>query len=178
MEERVFQQLGPRTFFLLLMRRIGLGVFLLGVTLAANSVVGSVPALGSITLAGVGMSVFVLLTSIFIGWFDYIRYRIELGKDSIAITRGILHQTEVVVPFRRVQNVVIERGIVDQIIGTSDVSFSIAHAEGEDPTRASQKPIVLPALEHTFAERLQQELMKRANTEEIAVKAHLTPLDG
>lgn len=174
-ERTVFTQLGPKTFFLLLVHRLWAGLLFLAISFVANLFSRAEPLLWDISLIGVAFGVFLLLVAICAGWLDYYRYRIELGGDSISITRGVLRTKEIVVPYKRIQNILLERGLFDQIIGTSHLRFSIAHAEGEQPSEMSRKPIVLPALRYALAEHLQDELMKRANTDSISIQRDEDP---
>lgn len=169
--------MGPKTFFLLLINRLWAGLFFVVLAFTANLFLRPFPVLWDISLVGVGIGVLLLFISILVGWLDYFRYTIELGTDSIAITRGILSVKEVVVPYKRIQNVLLDRGIFDQIIGTSTLRFSIAHAEGEQPSELTRLPIILPALRYALAEQLQEELMRRANTDSISIQRDKDPRD-
>lgn len=175
MEQSIFRQLGPKTFFLLLIGRLWAGLFLVALAFTANILLRANPILWDASLIVVGVGILLLFISILVGWLDYYRYAIELGSDSISITRGILSVKEVVVPYKRIQNVLLDRGIFDQIIGTSQLRFSIAHAEGEQPTELTRLPIILPALKYDLAEQLQSELMRRANTDSISIQRDKDP---
>ena len=177
MDETVFSQLGPKTYFLLLIPRLWAGLLFLTFSCVANLLSKTNILIWDISLIGVAFGVFLLLVAICAGWLDYYRYRIELGGDSISITRGVLRTKEAVIPYKRIQNVMLERGLFDQIIGTSHLRFSIAHAEGEQPSEMSRRPIILPALRYALAEHLQEELMKRANTDSISIKRDKDPRD-
>ena len=177
MDETVFSQLGPKTYFLLLIPRLWAGLLFLTLSFVANLLSKTNILIWDISLIGVAFGVFLLLVAICAGWLDYYRYRIELGGDSISITRGVLRTKEAVIPYKRIQNVMLERGLFDQIIGTSHLRFSIAHAEGEQPSEMSRRPIILPALRYALAEHLQEELMKRANTDSISIKRDKDPRD-
>lgn len=177
MDQTVFTQLGPKTYFLLLIPRLWAGLLFLALSFVANLLTRADILLWDISLIGVAFGVFLLLVAICAGWLDYYRYRIELGGDSVSITRGVLRTKEAVIPYKRIQNIMLERGVFDQIIGTSHLRFSIAHAEGEQPSEMSRKPIILPALRYLLAEHLQEELMKRANTDNISIKRDKDPRD-
>lgn len=177
MEQNVFSQLGPKTFFLLLIHRLWAGLLFLILAFVVNLLSRPFPLLWDISLIGVGLGVFLLFISICAGWLDYYRYRIELADDSISITRGVIRTKEAVIPYKRIQNIMLERGIFDQIIGTSHLRFSISHAEGEQQSEMSRIPIILPALQYALAEHLQNELMKRANTDNISIKRDKDPRD-
>ena len=60
----------------------------------------------------------------------YPRWKFEIGKDSVKIEKGIIWKTYKSIPYSRVQNVDIHRGILARILGFSTLNIQTAGYSG------------------------------------------------
>jgi len=117
--------------------------------------------LNSIFLPLVILLCYIILTEIFVNW-AYRNWKYELTQDSLKIEKGVIVKKYKSIPYERVQNVDITRGILARIIGFSTIDIQTAgysaysakggvgHSEGH-----------LPALSIEVAEKIREFLMKK-----------------
>src|SRR5258708_2699313 len=106
------------------------------------------------------------IVTFFVAWLTYTNYRFALREDSLKITRGIFNKEEISIPYRQIQNVTIDRDLTFQMFGVSKVIISTA-GEGDTAEGKEGSEGILPAIDKAFAETLQNELLKRANVQEV-----------
>jgi len=99
------------------------------------------------------------------GWLKYTNYRFTLGENALQIKRGILRKEEIAIPYRQIQNVDINRGIFDRLIGIS--RLVILTAGEEDRKERGESEGVLPAIEKNRAEKIRQELIDHSNVQKV-----------
>ena len=85
-------------------------------------------------------------------------YRYELREDGFRKEFGIIWKQYVTIPYDRIQNVDIYRGLVARIFGLSDLHIQTAGMSAET-TRGEGR---LPGLSREVAEQLRDELVRRA----------------
>ncbi len=174
MEQSEFQRLGRKTLTLFVLKRSGIGLLLLVlsiVLLIAGASVAAVVTGGRIAFL---VALVVLLVAVGIGWLEYARYKISLRSDSIQISRGVLEEEEIGVPYRHIEDVAIHRSLLDQIIGVSNLTLSITSSD-KDLTDQVGAKVIVPSIDRKLAEDIQQELMSRANIEDIKVDSSRPP---
>ena len=102
------------------------------------------------------------LAFLFFSWFlakwHWHFFKYELGEKSFRIKSGILWKHYIDIPYSRIQNIGIKRGLFDRILGLS--SLWIHTAGSAVPYYTEGK---LPGLSIGEAEQLREELIKRAN---------------
>ena len=92
-------------------------------------------------------------------------YRYELREDGFRKEFGVIWKTYATIPYDRIQNVDIYRGVLARIFGLSDLNIQTAGASmqvsryGISGGGAEGR---LPALSREVAEQLRDELVKRA----------------
>ncbi len=91
-------------------------------------------------------------------------WRYQLIEDSYRSERGVIFKRYVSIPYERIQNVDIYRGILDRILGLSDLQIHTAGygAAGRGGTRGFGSEGRLPGLSMKEAEKIRDELIKRA----------------
>ena len=93
-------------------------------------------------------------------------YRYELREDGFRKESGIIWKRYVTIPYNRIQNVDIYRGLVARILGLSDLHIQTAGTAGFGQRGlfgASRAPEAqLPGLSREVAEKLRDELIKRS----------------
>jgi uncharacterized membrane protein YdbT with pleckstrin-like domain len=87
----------------------------------------------------------------------YYFYRFELTEEGFRKELGVIFKKYVTIPYDRIQNVDIYRGIMDRILGLSDLNIQTAGTSG---VRGAEGR--LPGLSHKDAEQLRNELIHRA----------------
>lgn len=123
------------------------------------------------------------ISSGFVGWFvlallvfsifpfiyaklSYHFYRYELTDNGFRKESGIIWKKYTTIPYERIQNVDIYRGIIARILGLSDLHIQTAGTAGVVQgglfSSARSPEGQLPGLSHEVAEQIRDELIQRA----------------
>lgn len=161
--------LGQRAFFIFFFRRIKLGI-VFGV-LAWVSWYGGrwVPAAyqGWSDYATKGLIILFAFDIAFIlmqTYFEYRRYSFMFTDEAFIMTHGYVVHNEVAAAYHHIQNVNIQRGMLDRAIGVSQVIILMAGADLDASRR-----IILPGVGKKKAKLVQKELLVRARRHAIPV---------
>ena len=120
---------------------------------------------------GVYVSTFLIILLILIlllyVWarLSYKFYLYELTEDGFKKELGVIYKKYVTIPYERIQNVDIYRGILARILGLSDLNIQTAGASAQVTRHGvfgAGAEGRLPGLLHEDAEKLRDELIKRA----------------
>jgi uncharacterized protein len=96
-------------------------------------------------------------------YLSYEYYRYELREDGFRKEYGIIWKKYVTIPYTRIQNVDIYRGLLSRILGLSDLHIQTAGtASVAGPYGQSYSEGRLPGLSEEVAEQLRDELIRRA----------------
>jgi uncharacterized membrane protein YdbT with pleckstrin-like domain len=111
--------------------------------------------------------IFVILIFLLYIWarLSYRFYRYELTEDGFKKELGVIYKKYVTIPYERIQNVDIYRGILARILGLSDLNIQTAGASAQVNRHGvfgAGAEGRLPGLLHADAEKLRDELIKRA----------------
>lgn len=93
-------------------------------------------------------------------------YRYELAEAGFRKELGVIYKKYVTIPYDRIQNVDIYRGILARILGLSDLNIQTAGMSaivGRHGMSGGGSEGRLPALSRTEAEHLRDELVRRAS---------------
>ncbi len=129
------------------------GFILMSAGISANSVV--LVLLSSIAL----YILFVLVASEIYARMSYSRWFYEFTDDGLKLERGIIWKRYSNVPYERIQNVDIHRGIIARMLGFSSIMIQTAgyssqpHAEG-----------YIPAVDMHHAEQIRTFVMKKVTS--------------
>jgi uncharacterized membrane protein YdbT with pleckstrin-like domain len=93
----------------------------------------------------------------------YNNFKYELGEDAFKKEEGVIFKKYVSIPYDRIQNVDIYRGLISRFMGLSDLQIQTAGFSFTSQYGASTEGR-LPALDKIIAEELRDELVKRAKT--------------
>jgi len=101
------------------------------------------------------------------GWakLTYHFYRYELTNDGFRKEKGVIWKKYVTIPYDRIQNVDIYRGILARILGLSDLHIQTAGMSASISrygVRGTEAEGRLPGLSREIAEQLRDELIRRA----------------
>lgn len=131
-----------------------------------NFIGKSVVVLGALTIGAFLMpKLFALLVVayfvlIFIAAFlEYNNFTFEITEDGLFIYNGVIQRAEVSVPFGEIENVNIERTLMDRLLGLSKVSLETAgsalgNVTNGEFTNKSRAEAVLPGLDHERARHI------------------------
>jgi len=156
------QQLDPKAVWLFFFQSVF--VFLFIVLWLGLGVVGALAdTLGGMLGIALLLLLFVLVGAFIWAKLTYRYYRYELTEEGFRKELGVIFKKYVTIPYDRIQNVDIYRGILARILGLSDLNIQTAGmsapvgrfggggAEGR-----------LPALSREIAEEVRNELIRRA----------------
>jgi len=128
-------------------------------TVLAFIIFTSIDALGAaglftvlLFLTGTAMGVFILLGYEYLYWrnFEY-----KIGEDGLKIVSGVITKNDRDIPLKRIQNVDVERNIIQRIVGIAKVDVETA---GGSKTEASLK-----YLTSEDADRMQEKVRELKN---------------
>ena len=113
----------------------------------------------SVVLERVGLVAFLLLILCYI-WarWTYRFWGYQLGEDAIKIEKGVIQKKYISIPYERVQNIDIYRGILARLLKLSELHIQTAGYSGN----YSRTEGDLPGLGVQAAEQLREDLIKRA----------------
>jgi len=109
--------------------------------------------------------IFALL--VFFSWFwaklTYRFFNYQLAEHAFKKEHGVIWKKYVSIPYERIQNVDIYRGIIARILGLSDLHIQTAGYSGHHRgrTRGMGAEGYLPGLDKHIAEQLREELVRR-----------------
>jgi len=171
------KKLDPKAvWFFFLQNSIGWIVFILFFSLCFGvpSVIGIIEESRTDILGGLALiylvsfllisTVITLLCYLF-AKLTYSNYRYELKEDGFYKESGIITKKYVTIPYERIQNVDINRGIIARILGLSDLQIQTAgmsSAYGQHGAMGMGAEGRLPAVSESDALVIRDELIKRA----------------
>jgi membrane protein YdbS with pleckstrin-like domain len=103
----------------------------------------------------------IMLAEIFVRW-AYRNWKYEFTQDSLKIEKGVIVKKYKSIPYERIQNVDITRGIIARIIGFSTIDIQTAGYSAYNPHGgAGQSEGHIPAVSMEGAEKIREFLMKK-----------------
>lgn len=123
----------------------------------------------SLLSAAIFYIAFVIAVAEIYARMSYSRWLYEIGQEGIKIERGIIWKKYTSIPYERVQNVDIRRGILARIIGFSTVEIETAgqsgfgayHGYGRRGYQSYRSEGHLPALGMNEAEKAREFIIKK-----------------
>jgi uncharacterized protein len=94
-------------------------------------------------------------------WLTYKFYLYELREDGFRKENGIIWKRYVTIPYERIQNVDIYRGVIDRLLGLSVLHIQTAGGTVRGGSGTSPEG-QLPGLSVKVAEQVRDELVRRA----------------
>jgi len=173
MEENVttYYPLGQKTLFMLILTRSALLIMLLIVLIPLLVFYSYIPytynAIAINAMFGYIVLILAVLICTFIaGWLRYIHYGIFIDEKNLKVKKGFIPEEMTGIPYRHIKDVRIERSLLNQIFGVSDIVIT---TEGDQDTKISQDEIVtfLPVIEKETALQIQDIILKKAQVEQI-----------
>lgn len=121
---------------------------------------------GSVITVAIGVNVIIyiliILASLFWSKLAYNNYKYEMREDGFRKESGVVWKKYVTVPYERIQNVDIYRGIMARILGLSDLHIQTAGNSVVSGRFGKGSEGRLPGLSIQDAETLRDELVKRS----------------
>jgi membrane protein YdbS with pleckstrin-like domain len=163
LEDDKKHSLGNRAFFIFLSRRIKYVVliylFTFGVWYAQRWIPPVYAPFGDYAAKLLLLlSCFYFFFVIFETYLEYRYYTYFFTEEAFIMTYGYVVRNEVATLYHHIQNVNIERSVLDRLIGVSKLIILMTGSDRE--TRRNQ--IVLPAISQKKARTVQAELLRRA----------------
>lgn len=94
---------------------------------------------------------------------SYRFWRYQIAEDAIRIEKGVIWKKYISIPYERIQNVDIYRGILARILGLSDLQIQTAgYSGGYGRYGRGESEGKLPGINIRLAEQLRDELIKKA----------------
>lgn len=155
--------LGQRAFLIFLSRRIKFSIFLFIIAFAAWYAERWVPAdyffwedyaAKILLLIALVYFIFIFLRT----YFEYRYYTYFFADEAFIMTYGYIVRNEIATLYHHIQNVNIERSVLDRLIGVSQIIIMMTGSDSD--TRRNQ--IILPAVSNKKARLVQMELLRRA----------------
>jgi putative membrane protein len=87
----------------------------------------------------------------------YRAYSYEVGNAHVRIDSGILVKRSILIPYGRIQNVDLRRGVLERMLGLS--SIAVQTAGSSDPRRGAEGTIF--GVEAAVAQRLREDVMRK-----------------
>jgi uncharacterized membrane protein YdbT with pleckstrin-like domain len=114
----------------------------------------------------IGFLLLVFILMFLIGWLQYFRYAIYVDDQDLKLQRGFIAVEEIGIPYRHIKDLKIERSLLDQIFGVSDIIVTVLGEEAKK-TEDQEIEITLPSIEKSIALQIQNSVLKRAQVEQV-----------
>ena len=174
-----YKTLGLKTFFMIVIKKL-LVLFVIIIALVIlSTLIKFLPSVISKTISPDFVGIFDLVNSFIIiiaiitfifvtvtTWLEYIHYSITLDSHDISITRGVFNIEKIGIPYRRIQQIRINRSLFDQILGITSVVITVLGMSEEGPG-SNRSIIVLPYIDTKIATNIQNFVLSKAEVEEV-----------
>jgi putative membrane protein len=113
--------------------------------------------LAGFALLGISL-IFLIIGEFFVQW-NYQNWKYEFTKETLKIEKGVIIKTYKSIPYERIQNVDITRGILARIIGFSTVDIQTAGYSYHGELSSSEGHLPAVSIEH--GEEIRNFLVKK-----------------
>ncbi|MDP1624985.1 MAG: PH domain-containing protein [bacterium] len=169
-----YHNMGPRTFWYQFYKQASLpfGVFAVALVLAIARAQGFVPADIAVQVRmaerfGILIAVILGLIAYFVAKIVHRNNTFALTDDALKIRRGVFRKEEFAIPYRQIQNTEIERTLTQRVLGLSTLIILTA-AQEHELSRRDEPESIIPSIDRDRAASLQDELLKRSNTQKVS----------
>lgn len=131
--------------------------FLVGATQVVGGVEVFLIFLPIIMLVFIGGN---LLFAYLIAHLTYENWKYQMSDNAVKIEKGIIWKKYISIPYERIQNVDIYRGVFARMLGLSDLQIQTAGYSAPTPYAAGTEGR-LPGLDQKVAEQLRDDLIKK-----------------
>jgi membrane protein YdbS with pleckstrin-like domain len=95
---------------------------------------------------------------------SYRFWKYEITEDAVRIERGVIWKKYISIPYERIQNVDIYRGVLARILGLSTLNIQTAGYSGAGRHGGIASEGNIPGISVDIAEQLRDDLIKRAKS--------------
>ncbi|MBZ9572003.1 PH domain-containing protein [Patescibacteria group bacterium] len=88
-------------------------------------------------------------------------WRYQLTEDAIKIEKGVIWKKYISIPYERIQNIDIYRGVLARLLGLSDLQIQTAGYSGGYGKYGRGTEGKLPGIDIQIAEQLREDLIKK-----------------
>ncbi|MDP2593045.1 MAG: PH domain-containing protein [bacterium] len=160
------KQLHPRAVWIFFLNNVFFWLFVVGMILFNMAgILVDVEKLNSLIATLVALTILTIVATVLISYvfarLSYHFYRYELREDGFRKEYGIIWKKYVTIPYERIQNVDIYRGIIARILGLSDLHIQTAGMSFTGKYGGTSEGR-LPGLGKEDAEIMRDELVRRA----------------
>lgn len=162
------QQLNPKVIWIFFLNNVLMGIGallavvfgLVGIFLSDAGEGGGIDLLMPSMLAVLAIVAYLIVAWLWAKWTHHF-YKYELREDGFRKEHGIIWKKYVTIPYDRIQNVDIHRGILARMLGLSDLQIQTAGAitAGSYGAFAEGR---LPGISREVAEEIRDSLVARA----------------
>ncbi len=175
MEENVitYYPLGQKTLFMLVFTRSVLLIMMIFLLIPMVILYNYVPynyneIAINVMFGYIAILLLVVILTLIAGWLRYIHYGIFIDQKHLKVKKGFISEEMTGIPYRHIKDVRIERSLLNQIFGVSDIVITLS-GEQEDKLSEDELVTFLPALEKDIALQIQDIILKKAQVEQINV---------
>lgn len=117
---------------------------------------------GFFIIFGVGLVIFIILSEIYVR-LAYSAWKYEFGDASLKLESGVIWKKYSNIPYERIQNIEIHRGIIARMLGFSSLEIHTAGYSGgyHGKRGGGHSEGHIPAVEMAHAEKIREFLMKK-----------------
>ena len=117
--------------------------------------------LAGLLLAPVAFLFFFILFCYLWAKLTYKNWLYETTEDTFKMEQGVIWKRYVSIPYERIQNVDIHRGVIARILGLSDLRIQTAGFGGSQGKWGAWAEGNLPGIEREKAEQLREDIISR-----------------
>ncbi len=165
------QRLGRKAYLLMSARKVGTGLIILIIGLALLALAGTFKLVIPATIvndAVIGvflLAVIAIVMGLITARVEYDKYTFTFEEFGMKLRRGRMRIVEVTIPYRQMQDINIERGILHQMSSTSKVIISTASNEADE--KKNETDIVLEPVAKDTAEEIRLMLMRKIGVQVV-----------
>lgn len=161
MDTRQFERLGWKTFWIFVSDHSKAATAIGLLAVIASFFGHTVEGRAATTYLSLAFLLAIIITFIS-AFLLYRRWEYFLDTDALHIRKGVLRRQELAIPYRQIQNINIERSVLNQMTGTSSLVILTA-GEADPENKEVDSDGVIPVIDQELARKLQAELVIRAN---------------
>ena len=120
---------------------------------------------GTVVLIYILAVVLGVITSYAWAFLSYRNYGYEVSEDAFHSEQGVIRKKYISIPYERIQNIDIHRGILGRLLGLSDLDIQTAGGSRGGFSREGR----LPGLDKDVAIKLRDQLIKLAKSAKSGV---------
>ncbi len=114
------------------------------------------------------LTLLLFVWAFFFGWLRYVRYEIYVNDKDLKLQRGLISVEQLGVPYRHIKDLKIERDLLDQIFGVSNIILTVLGSE-DNQFSENKTTMVLPSVSREIALEIQDIVLKKIQVEQINV---------